>query len=350
MGRKTTWITAIAWAVTALAAPGRATANAATDPTGFSGRSGARLVEALAAGARACGARCALRAYRRFIERVVELRDPEVGRFRARLLIPDGPGPFPAVLALHGHRGSPWRFARTHLVRGLVRRAFVVVLPGFRLMGCGREEERISRRLLRSGFTLIGLRVYEALRTSEYLRSRAVVDPDRVGLLGHSGGSTVALLLARIDDGYGAAVFDHLVGFRDRCRLWGRVHCETVPSIFPIASDVRDLSSLAGPHMAVRYGFPGPDLRREVLDFLSAQLATDGRPGPDSRAAPPVHLGGRKSRSADVGEDRAVIEGRSVPKNTERNFSIWAGDISTGSARTTHWTPSSHFGVVKEPG
>ncbi len=218
---------------------------------------------------------------RGFVEREVELRDPEVGRFRGVVLIPDGAGPFPAVLALHGHRSSARRFARQYVVRTLAERGFVVALPSFRLFGCGPREEATGRFLLRNGSTLLGLRVYEAVLMAEYLRSLDTVDVGRVGMIGHSGGSTVALLLARISSWFRVVVLDHLIDFRNRCWLWQRVHCETVPSLFPISADIRDRSSLPIPHLLVRYGYPGRDLREEVLAFLAAHLRDDD----DGRAA-----------------------------------------------------------------
>ena len=106
---KTGRIEALAWVLIALAAPDRAAADAADAATDPPAPCGLRLVDVPPA-ERACGVRCAHRAYRRFIERVVELRDPEVGRYRARLLIPGGPGgprPPRQPLAVRPHRAGP---------------------------------------------------------------------------------------------------------------------------------------------------------------------------------------------------------------------------------------------------
>lgn len=62
----------------------------------------------------------------------------------------------------------------------------------FRAMVCSRRENDLSIELLKNGLTLMGIRVYETLLMEKYLQHLAVVDSRRIGLLGHSGGNSVA--------------------------------------------------------------------------------------------------------------------------------------------------------------
>ena len=67
-----------------------------------------------------------------------------------------------------------------------------------------------------------------------------------------------------------AQISDHAVEYRDLCD--GRVHCETVPALFKLATDVNDERTLAIPHLHVPYGFADPATRRRIVSFLSLVL------------------------------------------------------------------------------
>jgi len=128
----------------------------------------------------------------------------------------------------------------------------------------------VSTHLLRNGFTLMGIRVYEALLAAKYLRGLPTVDPHRVVIVGHSGGSSTANLVVRVTDWFAAEVADHEVDYRDVCD--GLVHCETVPALVPLAADVNDDATLAIPRLYVPYGLRGAETRQRVLAFLDRQL------------------------------------------------------------------------------
>lgn len=109
------------------------------------------------------------------------------------LFRPEGPGPFPAVVALHGcgglhaRRGGDLAARERDWAERLVRSGDVVLLPdSFGPRGldqiCTRRDRPIHPRQ----------RSADAYGALVYLQARADVRPDRVALLGWSnGGSTV---------------------------------------------------------------------------------------------------------------------------------------------------------------
>jgi len=175
------------------------------------------------------------------------------------------------VLGLHGHRHDDERFVREYLGEQLAARGYVVLAPRFRAHDCSLTENRIARKLLRRGFTLMGLHVYEALLMVKYLDSIATVDGSRIGLLGHSGGSSIANVLVRVSDRFSALVIDHEVDFRNRCGLLG-LHCETVPGMFPLSADLNDRSTLMIPWVKLPYGYRSEEDRRAVFALFDRHL------------------------------------------------------------------------------
>ncbi|HEX9734911.1 MAG TPA: dienelactone hydrolase family protein [Thermoanaerobaculia bacterium] len=204
--------------------------------------------------------------------------DPFVGSFEGTLLVPDGAASSPAVLGLHGHRDDDRVFAREYMGEQLAREGYVVLIPRLRAHDCSLKENRIARQLLRSGFTLMGLRVYEALRMLDYLRSLEEVDDERIGLLSHSGGSSAANLLVRVTDGVAAQVTDYETDYRDACGPLS-VHCETVPGLVPLSANVNDRRDLPLPWLRVSYKFLAPAERCAILAFFDEHLRPRPSPG-----------------------------------------------------------------------
>lgn len=120
----------------------------------------------------------------------------------ATLLLPDGPGPFPAIVMMHdcsglGPRssGAPRRWADELLPQG-----FVVIIPdSFGPRGlpngiCTEDPERtrVANALVRAA---------DAYGALAYLRTLAEVDGRRVGVMGgsHGGFSTLASMYVQVD-------------------------------------------------------------------------------------------------------------------------------------------------------
>jgi len=142
----------------------------------------------------------------------------------ALVYVPDGAGPFPAVLGTAGHsdvsKAEPvyqnaWvSFAR----RGFVVLAYDPPGQGERLeyfdpakgtsrVGVGtREHSMTGQQLLLTGSHLARYMVQDGRRAMDYLRTRPDVDASRVAVAGNSGGGTQAAYLAAFEPRLAAIV------------------------------------------------------------------------------------------------------------------------------------------------
>lgn len=168
-----------------------------------------------------------------YVEKALLFSDRHVGDFYVIFLAPDGyDKPLPAVIGLHGHSGTNIGFRDNFMAKELAQSGFTVIIPWFRAMGNIEDEDnKISTELLKNGFTLMGLRVYEALLVHKYLRHLNSVDSSRIGLLTHSGGGGVGCLMLRIAGGVKALVYDSYLPGVNRYSLNNPVHCETLPQL-----------------------------------------------------------------------------------------------------------------------
>lgn len=136
----------------------------------------------------------------------------------ANLYLPFGPGPHPAVLSPCGHyeisRHHP-DYQRAYIL--LARAGFVVLAYDPTGQGERRQywdpitktqqdklrsvdEHSLSGHLLLLfGQSLTGYLVRDGMRGIDYLLTRPEVDPQRIACAGHSGGGTVTMFLAQID-------------------------------------------------------------------------------------------------------------------------------------------------------
>ncbi|HEX3045859.1 MAG TPA: acetylxylan esterase, partial [Bacillota bacterium] len=63
----------------------------------------------------------------------------------------------------------------------------------------GRTEGRIFKEMLWNGQVMWGMMVYDSIKAIDYLVTRTDIDPERIGTLGMSMGSTMAWWLAALD-------------------------------------------------------------------------------------------------------------------------------------------------------
>jgi hypothetical protein len=188
------------------------------------------------------------------VERRVVVSDPEVGDFDGLVLEPPGSGRVAAVVGLHGHLDTPAVFADRYLGAQLAAAGFLVLIPQLRAMDCAGTfgpELGVSRALLEHGFTLIGLRAYETALMAKYLRALDRVDPARIGLLSHSGGSSTGEVAVWLTDQFAAHVIDYHQDWRNRCGYFGSLHCETVPELFRLGTTLGDDTRAPLPRLRV---------------------------------------------------------------------------------------------------
>ena len=162
-------------------------------------------------------------------------------RVPAYLLIPEGEGPFPALLLLHDH-GAHFSIGKEKMVRpfgvadsvvqdaqtwvekcydgsyvgdSLAARGYVVLIIDALLWGDrGCEEQRLGKpkfrtydvqqalasNLMQMGSSLASIIHGDDLRSAEFLSSLSCVDPRRIGCLGFSMGAYRAWMLAAMTD------------------------------------------------------------------------------------------------------------------------------------------------------
>jgi len=167
-------------------------------------------------------------------------------RVTANLYVPDGSGPFPGVLAVHGH-WSQGKIAARVAARGhLLARERIVVLT-VDAFGAGERGTRpgefeyhgkqLGLSLTSIGETLLGMQVYDNVRGIDLLQSLDYVDGDRIGVTGASGGGNQTMWVAAFDERVKAAVpvvsvgtFESYVG---NCNCV----CEVLPEGLPTTEE-----------------------------------------------------------------------------------------------------------------
>ena len=196
------------------------------------------------------------------------LSDPFVGQVRGLLLTPTTRGPHPAVLAVHGHTDTPEDLVERIGLQELVEGGFVVLLLEQRVAGADFWEDLVSRRLLLDGHSLLGLRIYESLLGLRFLQTRKGVAPNRIGLLGHSGGSIQSNLLVWLDQGFAACVSDHSSTYFNRVEGW--LGDETSTELYRLHPRVNALENATVPTLRAPYDYPLG--MSKVLSFLREHL------------------------------------------------------------------------------
>ncbi len=157
-------------------------------------------------------------------------------KLRGVIARPVADGRFPAYVHVHGSmtvedaNGPPWtQLARNSYLERVAREGYVVMLVA-RRGHRGSEGTTVTYTLSqRSGSVPSAYAVYRGIETDagdviaalEYLRALAYVDPDRIGIGGHSVGGIVSVLAAARDPRL-RAVVSLAGGF-----VWREGHRET---------------------------------------------------------------------------------------------------------------------------
>ena len=210
-----------------------------------------------------------------------------------------------AVIALHGHGSDGARFllglARTAKERAqireynydyahqLARRGFMVFVPVQRALGECVESNRAYRTRsgvwkkscemtaqvsLLCGKTLAGLRVWDVMRTIDYIRARSEPIAPQIGCLGLSGGGVTTLYASALDERIGATVVDGAF-CTYRASIMSIEHCPDnyIPGILRYA-EVSDIAGLIAPRpVLIEHGTKDPIFPIEGVKQAYAELA-----------------------------------------------------------------------------
>ena len=97
------------------------------------------------------------------------------------------------------------------------------------------------------GKTVIGLRVWDVIRTIDYIRSRSEPMLAGIGCLGLSGGGTTTLFATAVEPRITAAVVSgYFNTFQDSIMAIAHCECNYVPNIVTYA-EMSDIASLIAP-------------------------------------------------------------------------------------------------------
>jgi len=153
----------------------------------------------------------------------------------SNLFIPDGDGPFPAVIVMLGHWESG-KLEGQPIGHALAQNDYVALVmdpwgAGERTTNFGEFEYHggnLGASLMNIGRTLLGIQVSDNMRGVDYLASLPYVDSDNIGATGASGGGNQAMWLAAIDDRIKAAVPVVSVGTFESYVLGHNCICEVL--------------------------------------------------------------------------------------------------------------------------
>ena len=213
------------------------------------------------------------------------------------VLLPRGAAPgraMPAVLCLHGHgrgkddvvgiaatpkeRQQRIRALNYDYGRRFAERGYVVLAPDARPFGERAADGMTCAWAMTAGLllgkTLVGLRVWDAMRAIDYLQTRAEVDPERIGCVGFSWGGTHTIYTAALDDRIKAAVVSGYFGaFGEMLIETEECPCQYVPHLLRYA-DLPDLVALIAPRpLLIEHGTEDPQATVEVVQDAYARVA-----------------------------------------------------------------------------
>lgn len=105
------------------------------------------------------------------------------------------------------------------------------------------------------GKTLLGIRVWDLIRTIDYLQERKEVKIDSIGIMGISGGGTTSLFASALDDRLKATVISgYLNTFKDSILSIYHCECNYVPGILNY-TEMYDIASLIAPrYLFIEHG------------------------------------------------------------------------------------------------
>lgn len=200
-----------------------------------------------------------------YIERSFIIDDYLVGQYKVLVCSPHTvTEKTPILMTFHGHGGTA-SDALYPFVEDLLSEGVIVVIPDFRAMQ-NLHEVKISQNLFSMGLSLMGVRIYESLQTLKLIRKLYPSDR-KIGLLGHSGGSTIAHILAWITNAFSVCVTDHDSNFH---RIWEQFCCEGIPELYRSSKWLSDPDVFPGLLKKFSYNFvPEED---QVFEFFMENL------------------------------------------------------------------------------
>jgi hypothetical protein len=199
-------------------------------------------------------------------------------RMRVLVGIPEGTGPFPAVVCIHGH-GSDRRivYDTSSIYKGF---ADALSRKGFVTIACDVGQHEVYEQ----GHTLMGERLWDLMRCVDYLEALPEVDRRRIGCAGLSLGGEMAMWLGAMDERIAATVSAGFLTVMDQMEK-NHCMCWKLDGLRELV-DYADIYSLIAPRpLQCQIGEKEPPtqfpvgLARRAMSELKAAYADLGRPG-----------------------------------------------------------------------
>ena len=170
------------------------------------------------------------------------------------LYIPDGKGPFPAVINMNGHWDEA-RLAGPVQAVGITLAMHGYVCLNIDAFGAGERSiihgipdyhgANPGASLMNIGKTLLGIQVSENMRGIDLLCSLPNVDPQRIGATGASGGGNQTMWITAMDERVKAAVPVVSVGSFESYIMRSNCVCELLPDGLTLAEESGILALIA---------------------------------------------------------------------------------------------------------
>lgn len=187
------------------------------------------------------------------IQRISFVSTPGV-RVTGNLYVPEGDGPFPAVLNMHGH-WPQGKIAERVQARGHILAQYGIVTLSVDAAGAGERGE-VEREwayhgamkgaeILLGGDSLMGQLIRDNRRALDVLQALPFVDSEKIGATGASGGGNQTMWLSALDERVKVAVLVVSVGSFEAYVTERNCMCETLPGGLQLAEEWEVLSLIA---------------------------------------------------------------------------------------------------------
>jgi len=177
-----------------------------------------------------------------YLLKEIEFNSTRTRRIRVYLTCPlNSTGPWPAVVCLHGHGGKPLSVYDREspykaFADALARRNYVTIAPVVS-----------QHEVYEEGRTLMGERLWDAMRCVDFLGSCFSVDSTRIGCAGLSLGGEMAMWLGAMDQRIKATVSSGFLTRMDQMEQ-GHCMCWKFPGLRELV-DYADIYALIAPRM-----------------------------------------------------------------------------------------------------
>ena len=172
----------------------------------------------------------------------------------ALLYVPNGKGPFPAVIHMHGHHAEgKFGDRQQSMSQAMVKSGYVVLAPD-----CWGVFERstiyqkadyhggfLGESLMNIGETLMGEQLVDNMRGVDFLCSLPIVQKNHIGSTGASGGGNQTMWIAAMDERIAAAMPVVSVGSFETYATGVNCVCELLPDGLKVCTEAAVLGLIA---------------------------------------------------------------------------------------------------------